>query len=959
MKEIEQKISIFVENQFPQFVREEAPLLIEFAKEYYKWAEQSNNYIYHSRNLLNYKDIDKTVDEFLLYFKEKYLLGTTLNTEKTATEVKNSLDIYRSKGTPRSIDLFFKNNFNVSDSVLYYPKVDIIKASDGEYVIPNYLEITQSERTKNFFGKQIVGSASGATAFVEGVSRKSLSGKYIDILYLSNVKGNFLFEELLTENGDLKDSPKVVGSLTTVDISEGGRDFEKGDIVNIIATGKGKGGKARVEEVAIATGKVTFTLVDGGSGYTINTNPIVASKMLGISDVNVSNVFLSGFLVDETVTQPLANIVFQNANTRFSLASQVDLANSTANVAVGRVVGTSQPLITGTASANSSSNTVIGSNTNFSVSLQVGDYVKFQACTTSFVVANVVSNTEIRLSSAGPNVNSNTLVVANSHMLISVMSGNVAAADRIAGTSATMSFTNRTATGIVIGSNGSAVGLISVSNVFTGNSYAYLVGNTSGTTANVITVGTGSGADFNIGSISDTEVISLGEDLIGGTNQGTVPYLSLNLNAADYEFPKLPEGNSTFGVINQILTRTSYTIGTISSLKSINPGVGYNFSPFVLLREPKISFYDRRNLHLSISNSSGTFTAGETLLQNFSQPTFTLEITGLSIPFTVGESVTQKINSTANVSGEVLTANSSRVTILTSNSFVVSTVSANLTGNVSANTTSSQVNGNGTTFTTQISAGDFIKFNGNSGIFQVNNVSNNTILFLTTNAVSVTGNNYRTANGVAFGLTSNQMFFVNTATSTAQVSVARGTVINSSSSFINVKRTSFNTSFTPNVQLTGSVSGVTANVISVSQIAGSSLMGNNGIVTSVAGTADGEIQQITVIDSGFGYENDEELTITKSNSVYVATGFANLINQGSGTGYFRSTRGFLNSDKYIHDGDFYQEFAYQIRNGLPLDTYSDVLKQLVHVAGTKLFGGIDKLSNADVTIKTTGIEIDT
>lgn len=959
MKEIEQKISVFVENQFPQFVREEAPLLIEFVKEYYRWAEQPNNFIYHSRNLPSYKDIDKTVDDFLVYFKEKYLVGTELNTDKTAVEVKHSLDIYRSKGTQRSVELFFKNNFNVSDIEVYYPKKDIIKASDGEWVVPSYLEISESERTKSFIGKQITGSASGATAFVEGIGRKSLRGKYVDVLYLSNVKGNFLFEELVTENGSLLNAPRVVGSLTSIDIAEGGRDFNVGDIVDIVATSKGKQGKARVEEVAIATGKVTFTLVDGGTGYMLNTSPVVAEKMLGISNTSSGNVYVSGFFIDEKVTQPLANVVFQNANTKFNLGDQVTVSNSTANVGVGRVVGTNQKTITGTATANSTSNSVIGTNTNFSASLSVGDHIKFQACTSSFVVANVISNTSIRLTANGPNVTSNTLVVANSNMLLIVESGNFSAADRIANTSATMTYTNRSATGFVVGSNGAAIGLINVSNVFTGNAHAYIVGNTSGVTANVVSVGTGSAAAFDIGSLVDEETISLGADLIGGVNDDNVNYLTLNLNASEYKFPKLPSGNSSYGVVNQILTRTPFTIGTISSLAGVNPGAGYNFSPFVLLREPRISYYDRRDLHVTIANATGSFVQGESLLQNFSSSSYTLQISGGSTPLTVGETVTQKINSTANVSGEVTSANTSRAVILTNNTFIISTLSANLSGNVSANATSSQVNGNGTSFTTEIAAGDFIRLSGSPAILQVNNVSNNTVLFLTSNAVSVVGNTYNKANNVAFGLSSGQKFFVNTATSSTQTSVARGSVINSTSTFINLKRKSFNTSFAPNLQITGSVSGVTANVVSVTQIADSDQMGNNALVTSFAGVANGEITRLTVVDSGFGYENDEELTITKPGSIYVASGYANLVNQGRGSGYFKSTRGFLNSDKYIHDGDFYQEFAYQVKTNLPLETYSNILKQIVHVAGTKLFGGIVKISNVDVTIKTTGIEIDT
>ena len=182
---------------------------------------------------------------------------------------------------------------------------------------------------------------------------------------------------------------------------------------------------------------------------------------------------------------------------------------------------------------------------------------------------------------------------------------------------------------------------------------------------------------------------------------------------------------------------------------------------------------------------------------------------------------------------------------------------------------------------------------------------------------------------------------------------------NSGSSFINVKRKTFNQSFTPNVQITGSLSGATANVVSVTQIEDSSLMGNNAVVNSFAGIVNGSITSLSVIDSGFAYEDGELINIEIDTSQFIATGYANLINQGVGEGYFKSTRGFLNSDKYIHDGDFYQFYSYQVQSELPLQVYGETLKKLMHVAGTKLFGNVTKVSNVDVTIKSSGVEITT
>ena len=368
-----------------------------------------------------------------------------------------------------------------------------------------------------------------------------------------------------------------------------------------------------------------------------------------------------------------------------------------------------------------------------------------------------------------------------------------------------------------------------------------------------------------------------------------------------------------------------------------------------------------------MENQVGTFTDDEEIVQNFSDPAFTLQVSGSNSGLVLNESVTQIINSTANGYGIAGSSNTTVSVVTVSafsnstfgNTFVNSAIGSSLTGTVSSNATSSQVNGVSTLFTSELSAGDFIKFSGNNLIFQIDTISNNTILNLTTNSSITTSNSISEVTNVAIGMTSGAKFFVNTSISNTQISLSRGKVINSGASFINVKRKTFNQSFTSGVEITGSTSGATANVVSVTQIEESSLMGNNVVVNSFAGIVNGSITSLSVIDSGFAYEDGESISIEIDTNAYIATGYANLVNQGVGEGYFKSTKGFLNSDKYIHDGDFYQFYSYQIQTELPLETYGDTLKKLMHVAGTKLFGNVIKVSNVDVTIKSSGVEITT
>lgn len=1029
MKEIEDNISALVSNHFPEFYKQEGENFVEFVKEYYKWAEQSNNSAFYTRNLFEYRDIDKTIDDFLYYFKQKYLVGSPHLQENTRFTVKHALDFYRSKGTERGLKLYFQEIYSESDVEVYFPGRDILRASDGEWYVPTYLELSLSPKTASFIGKQIIGSYSGAVAFVEGVSRKVISGKYIDIVYLSSVQGNFVIDDIITVDGNLSQCPVVVGSLTRLVIDLPGRDFNVGDVVDVISERRGRQAKARVESVVNTTGRVNFTLLDGGSGYQLNTQPIVAEKTLVVANVTSSNSYITGFAVGEFIYQPLANIAFTASNTDFTYQSIVVGANSTANVAQGIVVGRSTKTVNGFVTANSSSNVVIGTNTSFNTDLANSTYIRFSGNNSTFLVSSVTNATHLTLTTTGPNVVSNTIVIANGHMLLSVTSGDFSLADRIANTSALITaYTNRTASGKIIGSNTTAVGVVNVNMVFTSNSGNYIYGSSSNVHAKVQVTGTGSGADLQIGSITDEETVYLNTDLISDNNSitttlltgtvtsnstnslvtgvgtdftnelydgayikfsgntqtfqvnnisnSTVLYLTTNsavvtsnsiylsngaflttpLDALKYGFPKLPNANSAT-LLNLALTREAFTVGTIASLSGINPGADYNISPFVQIQD-ELAKFDRKNLSLELSNVSGNFVVGEEITQDFSENAYSLYVSGSNTLFLIPETVTQWINATANAYGEVRTSNTSLAVVATSNTFSNTQFSPTLTGTATSNTTSIVVTGTATSFLSQVSAGDYIKFSGNTALLQVNNVISDTLLNLTSNGVNVTSNSLVVAINPVVGMSSGVAFVVNTAVSNAVISLSRGSVLVVSNNTIQVKRKTFNQSFTSGVLIQGSVSGASANVVSATQIADSLAMGNNAIVNSYAGVVAGSIGSVKVIDSGFAYEDGEPVTLSTANNPFVAQAYANLINQGVGEGYFKSTRGFLNSDKYLHDGDYYQAHSYQVKSGLPLEVYSETLKQLCHIAGTKLFGNIVKTSNVDVRMTTNGVQIE-
>ena len=91
------------------------------------------------------------------------------------------------------------------------------------------------------------------------------------------------------------------------------------------------------------------------------------------------------------------------------------------------------------------------------------------------------------------------------------------------------------------------------------------------------------------------------------------------------------------------------------------------------------------------------------------------------------------------------------------------------------------------------------------------------------------------------------------------------------------------------------------------------------------------------------------MSLELEGSPYIVTAQTNLNKQGIGEGYYSSSRGFLSSEKKIQDSYYYQEYSYEIQSKVPFVKYSEILKKIIHVAGTKMFGKVILSSSVDVS----------
>ncbi len=111
----------------------------------------------------------------------------------------------------------------------------------------------------------------------------------------------------------------------------------------------------------------------------------------------------------------------------------------------------------------------------------------------------------------------------------------------------------------------------------------------------------------------------------------------------------------------------------------------------------------------------------------------------------------------------------------------------------------------------------------------------------------------------------------------------------------------------------------------------------------------GSIKKISIRKSGVNFFNQVTGTIindTGTNST--ATILFNPTAVTNYPGFFRSNNGKLSSNKKIQDGNYYQEFSYELRSGLSINKYFSVLNKIIHPAGMKMFGAILLQSNLNV-----------
>lgn len=260
MLQVPTSIVPFIKSQFPDFYASEGPMFIAFVEAYYEWVALNQD-----RQLLANRDIDLTPDKFLINFKDTYLINLEFdNASNKRLLIKNALNIYRSKGTPRGIDLFMKLMYGTSAQV-YFPGDDVFKTSDGKWLEPQFLEVTRTGDAGSLVERVIKGSASGATAYVEGTMQLR-AGDIADTINITNISGEFIIGERVYVDRITAESPIILGSVVRGKIAVSAIGWSKG-VELTMRNSRGDLGVARISGLA-ADGKINkLKIIDSGVGF--------------------------------------------------------------------------------------------------------------------------------------------------------------------------------------------------------------------------------------------------------------------------------------------------------------------------------------------------------------------------------------------------------------------------------------------------------------------------------------------------------------------------------------------------------------------------------------------------------------------------------------------------------------------------------------------------------------------
>jgi hypothetical protein len=284
------QLSSVVSRQIPEFIREDYPTFVSFVEAYYEYLQDQGV------DLSTARDIDKTLDEFVLEFKKELAHNLPQIQQDERFILTHIKDQYLSKGSEASYKLLFRLLFGKKVE-LTYPGTQMLRASDGRWnqEISVFAKVDFGD-PNGIVGKLV--DIQTATRLIRVlVDRKEdLVGEVDRIVAL----GGDIYEFFLDKRffGVLKPTDKIkykdtfqatiLPATQTPKITQAGKNFRVGQVFEV-RSGTGTGALLKVTAVDDNNGIKYAEFIKFGIGYTAD----FAVSLLASNTVNAAQLAIA------------------------------------------------------------------------------------------------------------------------------------------------------------------------------------------------------------------------------------------------------------------------------------------------------------------------------------------------------------------------------------------------------------------------------------------------------------------------------------------------------------------------------------------------------------------------------------------------------------------------------------------------------------------------------------------
>lgn len=275
------KLTNIVSQQLPEFVREDYQTFVAFIEAYYEYLDNQNYDLYELR------DIDKTLDEFIVYFKNElgYILpaNSNINQRFLMTQIK---DQYLAKGSEASYKLLFRLLFNKEVDVIY-PSKQLLRASDGKWEQDVTIFVQVNFGNVNDIVGRILKVTNPNNVITDGMSSEpdaeveidrytkitdTIYELYINRNYFGNISAN---DRIIF--GTSFDAT-ILRTTSKVQVLQSGENFKVGQVFELI-NGNGTGSRIKVKTVDTNGGITSVELITFGVGYNTDFTTTLSAEL--------------------------------------------------------------------------------------------------------------------------------------------------------------------------------------------------------------------------------------------------------------------------------------------------------------------------------------------------------------------------------------------------------------------------------------------------------------------------------------------------------------------------------------------------------------------------------------------------------------------------------------------------------------------------------------------------------